>query len=78
MVFLIQNTQNHTRAALQLKLDEFIRSMRGAHTVMLALEDLSLEEIQTFCTHDEKLAMTAREKLRRGHADTSSPAITIG
>jgi hypothetical protein len=39
---------------------------------------MSLEEIETFRTHYEKLAMTAREKLRRGQADTSIPAITIG
>ena len=78
MVFLIQNTQSRTRAALQLKLDELIRSTSGAHNVMLTLEDMSLEEIETFRTHYEKLAMTAREKLRRGQADTSTPAITIG
>jgi len=78
MVFLIQNTQSRTRAALQLKLDELIRSTSGAHNVMLTLEDLSLEEIETFRTHYEKLAMTAREKLRRGQADTSIPVITIG
>ncbi len=78
MVFLIQNTQSRTRAALQLKLDELIRSTSGAHNVMLTLEDLSLEEIETFRTHYERLAMTARKKLRRGQADTSIPSITIG
>ena len=78
MVFLIQNTQNRTRAALQLKLDELIRSTSGAHNVMLTLEDMSLEEIETFRTHYEKLAVTAREKLRRGQADTSTPTIIIG
>ena len=77
MVFLIQNTQNRTRAALQLKLDELIRSTSGAHNVMLTLEDLSLEEIETFRTHYEKLAMTAREKLRGGYADTGTPEIII-
>jgi low affinity Fe/Cu permease len=78
MVFLIQNTQSRTRAALQLKLDELIRSTSGAHNVMLTLEDMSLEEIEKFRTHYEKLAMTAREKLRQGQADTGTPAITIG
>ncbi len=63
MVFLIQNTQGRIRAALQLKLDELIRSTSGAHNVMLTLEDMSLEEIETFRAHYEKLAMTAREKL---------------
>ena len=78
MVFLIQNTQSRTRAALQLKLDELIRSTSGAHNVMLTLEDMSLEEIETFRTHYEKLALAAREKLRRGQADTGTPAVTIG
>jgi low affinity Fe/Cu permease len=77
MVFLIQNTQGRTRAALQLKLDELIRSTSGAHNVMLTLEDMPLEEIEKFRTHYEKLATTAREKLRGGHADTGTPEITI-
>ena len=78
MVFLIQNTQGRTRAALQLKLDEMIRSTSGAHNVMLTLEDMSLDEIEQFRTHYEKLATTAREKLRRGQADTGIPDITMG
>ena len=77
MVFLIQNTQGRTRAALQLKLDELIRSTSGAHNVMLTVEDLSLEEIEKFRTHYEQLATTAREKLRGGHADTGTPEIII-
>ena len=77
MVFLIQNTQSRMRAALQLKIDELIRSTSGAHNVMLTVEDMSLEEIETFRTHYEKLAMTAREKLRRGQTDTGTPAIPI-
>lgn len=77
MVFLIQNTQSRIRAALQLKLDELIRSTSGAHTVMLTVEDMPLEEIEKYREHYEKLAMTAREKLRGGHADTGTPEITI-
>jgi low affinity Fe/Cu permease len=77
MVFLIQNTQGRTRAALQLKLDELIRSTSGAHNVMLTLEDMPLEEIEKYREHYEKLATTAREKIRRGQADTGTPEITI-
>jgi low affinity Fe/Cu permease len=60
MVFLIQNTQSRTRAALQLKVDELIRSTSGAHNVMLTVEDLSLEDIEKLRTHYEELATTAR------------------
>jgi low affinity Fe/Cu permease len=30
MVFLIQNTQNRESSALQLKIDELLRAVRGA------------------------------------------------
>ena len=45
---------------------------------MLTLEDMSLEKIEKFRTHNEKLAVTAREILRQGQADTGTPEITIG
>ncbi len=35
MVFLIQSTQNRDQEALQIKLDEVLRSMENAHTVLL-------------------------------------------
>ena len=34
MVFLIQNTQNRDSAAMQLKLDELIRAINGAHNAL--------------------------------------------
>ena len=38
MVFLIQNTQNRDAKAIQLKLDELIRGVRGARTGLVRLE----------------------------------------
>ncbi|NLG73772.1 MAG: low affinity iron permease family protein [Chloroflexi bacterium] len=45
MVFLIQNTQNRDARAIHLKLDELLRTMKGARTSMVDLEDLSDEEL---------------------------------
>jgi len=41
MVFLIQNTQNRDGKAVQLKLDELIRTTKGARMTYVGLEDLS-------------------------------------
>jgi low affinity Fe/Cu permease len=45
MVFLIQNTQNRDAKAIHLKLDELIRSIKGARNTMVNLEDLSDVEL---------------------------------
>lgn len=46
MVFLIQNTQNRDTAAIQLKLDELIRSNKDASNAMLAIEDKAEDELR--------------------------------
>jgi low affinity Fe/Cu permease len=46
MVFLIQNTQNRDGKAIQLKLDELIRALKGARNKLVDLEDLSDEELK--------------------------------
>jgi len=45
MVFLIQNTQNRDSRAINLKLDELIRSIDAAEDEMLDIESLSDEEL---------------------------------
>src|SRR6266850_6555166 len=45
MVFLIQNTQNRDSQAMQLKLDELIRAVEGAHNALLDIEQLSDQEL---------------------------------
>ena len=46
MVFLIQNTQNRDSKAMQLKLDELIRSSKGARADFVSLESLSDDELK--------------------------------
>ena len=52
MVFLIQNTQNRDSAAIQVKLDELIRSHRSARNRFIGIEHLTeeeLEEVRALC-----------------------------
>ena len=73
MVFLIQNSQNRDSAALQLKLDELIRAVKGAHNAMLDLEQLNERELDGIRAKYEALAASAREQLRRGERDDDAP-----
>jgi low affinity Fe/Cu permease len=63
MVFLIQNTQNRDSEAMQLKLDELIRAVKGAHNALLDLEELDDEELERVRQDYEKLAEQARQGL---------------
>jgi low affinity Fe/Cu permease len=72
MVFLIQNTQNRDSAAMQLKLDELIRAINGAHNGLLDLEELSDGDLDRIKAHYEALARQSREDLKRGLKDTGT------
>jgi low affinity Fe/Cu permease len=73
MVFLIQNTQNRESEAMQLKLDELIRAIQGAHNALLDIEELSQQELDHIKAPYEELARQAREELNQGIEDTGSP-----
>lgn len=77
MVFLIQSTQNRDTAAMQLKLDELIRATKGAHTVLLDLEELGEDKLEHIRKQYEKLAEQARSNISRGEDDTDVMAIDI-
>jgi low affinity Fe/Cu permease len=70
MVFLIQNTQNRDAEAIQVKLDELIRSIDGAHLGLLDLEELNDKELDRICADYRELAKQARRDLRAGKSDT--------
>jgi len=77
MVFLIQNTQNRDSLAIHIKLDELIRSHKGAHTALLNLEELSTEELDRFAQVYFEIAKKARKHLREGGDDTDVPRLPI-
>ena len=70
MVFLIQNTQNRDSEAIQVKLDELIRSIEGAHLALLDLEELEQEDLDRICRDYRDLARQARKDLDAGKTDT--------
>ncbi|MDX3894675.1 low affinity iron permease family protein [Pusillimonas sp.] len=55
MVFLIQNTQNRDAIAVQLKLDELLRVVKGARTGMINVDQLSNAELQELRRHLEEI-----------------------
>ena len=74
MVFLIQNTQNRDSVAMQIKLDELLRAVRGAHTALADLEDMTEEELEEFKAHYVKLAGEAKAAAERRGARLSDHA----
>jgi low affinity Fe/Cu permease len=66
VAFLLQNTQNRDTRALQLKLDELIRSTRGARTRLINLEELDDEQLEALTREFERL------RKRSGHVPGSN------
>jgi low affinity Fe/Cu permease len=75
MVFLIQNSQNRDTEAIQIKLDEIIRSTQGAHNALLDLEELEEDELERFRKRYCKLASLARESIDDSLADMGTPQV---
>ena len=61
MVFLIQNTQNRDTEALQIKLDEIIRSLETANNSLLDLEEMDDKELDRIRETYQILARKERE-----------------
>jgi low affinity Fe/Cu permease len=63
MVFLIQNTQNRDTEAIQIKLDELIRTMAGTREEVMDLEELDEKELDMIRKEYLQLADVARRRL---------------
>jgi low affinity Fe/Cu permease len=77
MVFLIQNTQNRDTDAIQIKLNEIIRALEGAHNAVVSLEDLEEEQLALLRQKYSALAEHARRRLERGGLDTGAPDMSV-
>ena len=75
MVFLIQNTQNRDSSALQVKVDELIRAIEGAHNALLDLEELDDEILDAQKKRYKLLAEKARRTIQAGGVDTDVPVV---
>ena len=62
MVFLIQATQNRDTTALNVKLDELIRAVKGARNALIDLDGMSDEELKQLQDHFAHLAEKAKHQ----------------
>src|SRR3954447_238857 len=77
MVFLIQNTQTRDTDAIQIKLNEIIRALEGAHNAMVSLEDMEEEQLVLLREKYALLAEQARKGLLRGDLDTAVAEVAL-
>ena len=75
MVFLVQHTQNHHNDVVQVKLDELIRAIEGAHNRMVNLEELSPDELQRVKAKYQVLAERVKEAGNKSTLATGTPHI---
>jgi low affinity Fe/Cu permease len=65
MVFVIQNTQNRDSISIQLKLDELIKSIKGARNSIIDLDRLTDAQLQELTNEYKRLCDTAHEPNHR-------------
>jgi low affinity Fe/Cu permease len=77
MVFLLQNTQNRESRAMQVKLDELLRAIKGARTELVDLENVTEAELARYCEefrqlHQQYAKLLATRKAGGRPADATS------
>jgi len=73
MIFLLQNTQNRDSRAMQVKLDELLRTMKGARIELVNLENLTEEELTHYCEEFKSLHLRYSSALeKRGKGDPAA------
>ena len=64
---------NQTHEAIQVKLDELIRATKGAHNILLDLEDMDDVQMDEIRNRYQLLARLARDGIATGLMDTDTP-----
>ena len=72
MVFLLQYDQNRNAKALQVKLDELIRSKKGARNLLVDAEDMSDEQLEDLHEQFQRVRKERRSDARRKPASASA------
>lgn len=75
MVFVIQQSQNKDSTAVHLKLNELISSITKASNYLIAVEDLTPEELEVIRKYYEKLSTLSREKVHISETHSEEEAI---
>ncbi len=78
MVFLIQRSQNKDTMAVQLKLNEIIAAVRGASNDLIAVEDLSEDELRVLQSRYQKLLELTSSASASTRASLSIDAVHPG
>jgi low affinity Fe/Cu permease len=74
MVFLIQNTQNREARVTQLKLDELIRAVKEARNRLVAMEEMSDEELKRLEREFHQLHVEAAHVRSRRSSQSRTPS----
>jgi low affinity Fe/Cu permease len=77
MVFLLQHSQNHDSRAVQIKLDELLRSIEGARNELIDLENLSEEELTRYCEEFKDLHLKYAQVLQKRGKNVTLTAETV-
>ena len=64
MVFLIQRSQNKESLAVQLKLNEIVAAMQGASNRLIAVENLSEQDLEVLQRHYDRLVTMAQTDIK--------------
>ncbi|HEY4247723.1 MAG TPA: low affinity iron permease family protein [Lacunisphaera sp.] len=65
MIFLLQNMQNRDSRAMQVKLDELLRAVRGARTELVDLENVTEAELARYCDEFKNLHLRYAQALEK-------------